>query len=129
MTTTRIFSDLDLNFSPHPATKDITRRFDDNAIKASVKNLILTSNYERPFHSEIGSPIRRLLFDLATPMFSVLMKRAISDTIQSFEPRVQIIDISVQDQLDKNTVYIRIEFKIINTERPLFVELLLERTR
>jgi phage baseplate assembly protein W len=126
---TRIFSDLDLNFTAHPVTKDITRRYDDNAIKQSVKNLLLTRNYERPFHSEIGSPIRQLLFDNPGPMFNVMLKRAVIDVINNFEPRVNIIDVRVDDYSDANEVYITLEFTIVNTERPLTLDLALERTR
>jgi phage baseplate assembly protein W len=126
---TRIFSDLDLNFTAHPVTGDITRRFDEDAIKQSVKNLLLTRNYERPFHSEIGSPIRQLLFDLPGPMFNVMLQRAVIDVINNFEPRVSIIDVRVDDYSDANEVYITLEFKIVNTERPLTLDLALERTR
>lgn len=126
---TRIFSDIDLNFTVHPVTKDITRRYDENAIKQSVKNLLLTRNFERPFHSEIGSPIRTLLFEPVGPMFVVMMQRAIIDVINNFEPRVEILDVSVNDSIDANAVYITLEFKIVNTERPISLDLVLERTR
>ena len=126
---TRIFSDLDLNFTAHPVTGDITRRYDENAIKASIKNLLLTRNFERPFHSEIGSPIRSLMFELPGPMFDVMLQRAIIDVINNFEPRVQIIDVRVNDAADLNSVYITLEFKIVNTERPITLDLALERTR
>ena len=126
---TRIFSDLDLNFTKHPVTGDITRRYDDNAIKQSVKNLLLTRNFERPFHSEIGSPIRQLLFDNPGPMFNVMLQRAVIDVINNFEPRVNIIDVRVDDYSDANEVYVTLEFTIVNTERPLTLDLALERTR
>lgn len=126
---TRLFSDIDLNFTAHPVTKDITRRFDENAIKASIKNLLLTRNYERPFHSEIGSPIRALMFELPGPMFDVMLQRAIIDVINNFEPRVEIIEVLVNDASDLNAVYITLEFKIVNTERPITLDLALERTR
>ena len=126
---TRIFSDLDLNFTKHPVTGDITRRYDDNAIKQSVKNLLLTRNFERPFHSEIGSPIRQLLFDLPGPMFNVMLQRAVIDVINNFEPRVNIIDVRVDDYSDANEVYVTLEFTIVNTERPITLDLALERTR
>jgi phage baseplate assembly protein W len=126
---TRIFSDLDLNFTKHPVTGDITRRYDDNAIKQSVKNLLLTRNFERPFHSEIGSPIRQLLFDNPGPMFNVMLQRAVIDVINNFEPRVNIIDVRVDDYSDANEVYVTLEFTIVNTERPITLDLALERTR
>jgi phage baseplate assembly protein W len=126
---TRLFSDIDLNFTAHPVTKDITRRYDENAIKASLRNLLLTRNFERPFHSEIGSPIRALMFELPGPMFDVMLQRAIIDVINNFEPRVEIIDVLVNDASDLNAVYITLEFKIVNTERPITLDLALERTR
>jgi phage baseplate assembly protein W len=126
---TRTFSDIDLNFTAHPVTADIPRRYDENAIKTSLKNLILTSNYERPFHSEIGSPIKRLLFEPATPMLEALVQRAIVDVVNNFEPRVQLINVLVNLSPDANSLYVSIEFKIVNTERPMMLDLVLERTR
>ena len=113
----------------HPGTHDVVRKYDEEAIKAAVKNLVLTQNYERPFHSEIGSPIRGLLFEPATPMLSVLLERAITDTINAFEPRVQLIKVSCTVSPDNNEVYASIIFKIVNTTRPVTVDLVLTRTR
>lgn len=127
--TTRIFSDLDFNFTAHPVTRDVARKYDDEAIKQSVKNLILTQNHERPFHSEIGSQLRGLLFEPATPMLNILLKRAISDTIINFEPRVRLLDVIIQLSSDTNSVYVTIEFSIINTTRPITVNMVLMRTR
>ena len=126
---TRTFSDLDFNFTAHPVTGDVVRRFDEQSIKNALINLILTSNYERPFHSEIGSPIKRLLFEPATPMLQVMMERAITDTVNNFEPRVELLNVEVVVSEDDYTVYVTIEFKIINTSQPLTLELTLERTR
>lgn len=126
---TRTFTDLDLNFTAHPVTGDVALRYDENAIKTSLKNLLLTSNYERPFHSEIGSQIRALMFELPGPMFKVMMKRAIIDVINNFEPRVSLIDVIVDGETDQNEVYVTVEFKIVNTERPITLDIALERTR
>jgi len=126
---TRTYSDFDLNFLAHPAKKDLVRKYDDNAIKQSLKNLLLTRNFERPFHSEIGSPIRRLMFEPAGPMTSVVMKRAIIDVVNNFEPRVKIIDVNVRDNIDNNVIFVRIEYQIINTSDNMFLDLTLERTR
>jgi phage baseplate assembly protein W len=126
---TRIFSDLDLNFTAHPVTKDITRRYDENAIKTSLKNLILTRNFERPFHSEIGSPINALLFEPPSPMLNITLQRAIVDVVNNFEPRVDLLDVSVLSSPDENSLYVTITFKIVNTQQPLTLDLTLERTR
>ena len=126
---TRTFSDLDFNFTAHPVTGDIVRRYDESAIKNSLKNLILTSNYERPFHSEIGSPVKRLLFEPATPMLQVMLQRAIADTVNNFEPRVELLNVDVVVSEDTYEVYVTIEFQIVNTTQPLTLDLTLERTR
>ena len=126
---TRTFTDLDLNFFAHPVTKDVTTKVDEQAIKASVRNLILTSNYEKPFHPEIGSPIKSLLFEPATPLLPVLIQKAIQQTIKNYEPRVQLIDVIANLSADSNSIYVTVEFVIINTTRPITIDLLLNRTR
>jgi len=126
---TRIFSDLDFNFTLNPVTHDVTRRYDEDAVKTALKNLILTGNFERPFHSEIGSPIGKLLFEPATPMLGAMLKRAIGDTINSFEPRVNITDIVVVTNPDDYSIDVSVEFTIVNTTAPITLDLTLQRTR
>lgn len=126
---TRTYSDIDLNFTPNPVTGDLSLKYDENAVKAAVKNLILTNNYERPFHSEIGTQIRGLLFNPASPMMDALLTRAIQDTITNFEPRVVLMDVKVSSNIDNNAVYCSIMFRIVNTSKPVSLELTLQRTR
>lgn len=126
---TRQFADLDLNFTPHPVTGDVGFKKDVNAVKQAVKNLVLTQNFERPFHSEIGSSLRSLLFEPATPMTKEILRKTISDTITNFEPRVELIDVEIRYKLDDTAVDVRVIFKIVNTFTPIDVNLTLERTR
>ena len=126
---TRQFADLDLNFTPHPVTGDVGFKKDENAVKQAVKNLVLTQNFERPFHSEIGSSLRSLLFEPATPMTKEILRKTISDTITNFEPRVELIGVDINYTLDDTAVDVRIVFKIRNTFTPIDVNLTLERTR
>ena len=126
---TRQFADLDLNFTPHPVTGDVGFKKDENAVKQAVKNLVLTQNFERPFHSEIGSSLRSLLFQPATPMTKEILRKTISDTITNFEPRVELIDVEIRYKLDDTAVDVRVIFKIVNTFTPIDVNLTLERTR
>ena len=128
-TNTRTFTDLDLNFTAHPVNKDVAIKYDEQAIKQSVRNLILTKNFERPFHSEIGSQVRGLLFEPVTEMSVSIIKRSIVDVIRNYEPRVQLVDVFVNVRPDENYVDIRIVFKIINTATPIELPLTLERTR
>lgn len=128
-TNTRVFTDIDLNFRPHPLTGDIVKRTNDSAIKASVRNLVLTNNYERPFHSDIGAPLRRLLFELPSPLTKSMIERAITDLLNTYEPRVVLTQVQITYSHDTYEVYVRIEYKIVNTSTQQTVEVTLERTR
>ena len=87
---TKTFKDLDLNFVIHPVRKDINVLKNENAIISSVKNLILTNHYERPFRPELGSNLRRLLFENVDVLLAAQIEREIEETITNFEPRVEI---------------------------------------
>ena len=126
---TRVFTDIDLNFRPHPLTGDIVKRVNDSAIKAAVRNLVLTNNYERPFHSDIGAPLRRMLFELPSPLTKSMIERTITDLITTYEPRVVLTQVQVAYSHDTYEVYVRIEYKIVNTSTQQTVEVTLERTR
>jgi hypothetical protein len=126
---TRTFTDLDFNFLPHPATHDVTVRYDENAIKQSIRNLVLTRNYERPFRSNIGCQVKALLFEPITPILTAMIERTISDTITNFEPRVDLLGVAVKFSPENHDAYITVMFKIKNTQTPVSVNLILERTR
>jgi phage baseplate assembly protein W len=126
---TRIFTDLDLNFIANPVTGDVGSKYDENAIKQSVKNLILTKHFERPFHPEIGSQVYSLLFDNITPLTHAMMEQAIRNTIDNHEPRVRLTGLQINLNSDNLTVYIAIEFIIVNTQQPVQLAFTLRRTR
>jgi len=126
---TRTFADIDLRFTKHPVTEDIGVKYDENAVKQAVKNLVLTNHYERPFHPEIGSQINSLLFEPFSPMLQSMMEQAITNTITNFEPRVVLMGVDVIMNPDNTSVFITIMFRIVNTERPLTVDITLQRTR
>ena len=126
---TRTFIDFDPTFEAHPTTGDLLIRTDERAIKFAVKSLVMTQNFERPFHPELGTPIYRLLFDNFDDMFVITLRQAVTDVISIYEPRVTVMDVTVVPSYDNNSVSISIQFKIKNTERPLNVDVTLERTR
>lgn len=126
---TRTFTDLDLAFIANPVTGDISLKYDDIAIKQAVKNLILTINYERPFHPEIGSQVSNLLFDLFSPLTKATLETAITNTILNFEPRVKLRRVEVVLVNDENSADVTVEFIILNTQQPQQVNLTLRRTR
>lgn len=122
-------ADLDLSFNANPVTGDINPLRDIEAIKRSVKNLILTNFQERPFQPEIGSGVRGLLFELADPITIHDIETAISRTINNFEPRVNLIEVEVGDDVDNNAYNVSITFQIIATEQVGNATIILERLR
>jgi len=124
-----IYSDLDLNFQRHPVTSDVVVKTNEEAIKNSVKNLILLNTYEKPFRPEIGSDVRDLLFEPATPLTAIRLKDAIIEVITNFEPRVKIEDVFVSVDIDNNTFNTTIVFSVIKNNSTLSLDLSLERLR
>ena len=126
---TRIYSDLNLNFTKNPATKDVARLTDIEAVKRSVRNLILTNRFERPFHPEIGSSVRAILFENITPLNAVLLQDRIEEVIENFEPRVNLNQVIVQDEIDNNQYRVTISFYVVNTPVPVTITEFLQRLR
>lgn len=126
---TRTFSDINLLFTKHPVTYDVTKKVDEEAVKASIRNLIQTKNYERPFHPEIGCQISSLLFENFTPMTREIMKKTILDVINKFEPRARLLDVRISENLDKNDLNVDIVFKLINSNRPVTFTTAISRVR
>ena len=123
------YTDLDLDFIPNPATGDVNVLSGDQAIKRSVRNLVLTNFYERKFNSIIGSDVSALLFDLATPLTSFYIQNAVASVINNFEPRVKLQNVTVQDDLDNNGYQVTIEYIILNRNLSTITTLFLERIR
>lgn len=126
---TRQFTDLNLLFTKHPVTADVNKKVDEEAVKASLKNLISTRHYERPFHPEIGCQIFSLLFENYSPVTRQVMKKTIFDVIEKFEPRVQVLDVKIQDRPDNNSIDLDIIFKIINNDKPITLRSAISRIR
>jgi phage baseplate assembly protein W len=126
---TRLFKDLDLNFTRNPITNDITKIEDVDAVKRSVKNLVQTNFYERPFRPELGCGIRELLFENYNPITGIFLKRKIEEVITNFEPRVMLNQITLDDDPDRNRLKVSISFYIQGIEDPVVVETFLERLR
>jgi phage baseplate assembly protein W len=108
---------------------DIALRYDANAIKGSLRNLILTMNHERPFNSKLGSQVKALMFEPADPITHIKLKQSIINTVNAYEPRVQLLDVVVDMKPESYSVNISIIFQIINTTEPLKIDLVLNRTR
>lgn len=126
---TRQFTDLNLLFTSHPVTADVTKKIDEEAVKASVRNLVSTRHFDRPFHPEIGCQIYSLLFENYSPIVRRVMQKTIANVIHLYEPRVEVLDIIIKDRPDINDVTIDIIFKILNSDIPLTVRTSVSRVR
>jgi phage baseplate assembly protein W len=125
----RVYKDLDLNFIPHPVKKDVNKKVGVNAIMQSLTNLILLNHYEKPFHPEIGSNVRKMLFEPIDPVVAQILAKEITDVITNFEPRVDLQNVYVVENTDGNGFDVTIEFFMSNVAEPITVTFFLERLR
>lgn len=123
------YSDLDLDFIPHPTTGDVVRKTGNDAIKRSIRNLLLTNFYDRPFRSYLGSNAQKLLFDNASPLTAKFLKDAIKQTIENYEPRVKLNEINVNFDYDNNGYDVTLQYVILNKQEPVTASMFLERIR
>ena len=126
----QLYSDIDLFFGPKVGSKDVSKIIDFTAVKRSVRNLILTNPYEKPFHPEIGSGVRDILFEPMTPITAHVLTMRIEEVIENFEPRARLIGVRALPNLDNNAYEVTIEFYVVNAPTELVnMEVLLERLR
>jgi phage baseplate assembly protein W len=125
----RTYKDLDLNFTPHPVKKDVSRYFNEKAIINSVKNLVSTNFYERPFRPDIGSGVREILFELVDTVSAASLERQITEVIKNFEPRVTVDRVTAAPSQDENGYDVTLEFFIVNLPNPISINFFLERIR
>jgi phage baseplate assembly protein W len=125
----RTFSDLDLNFTKHPITKDVARKTGNNAIIGALKNLVYTNFYERPFNPKFGSNVRGMLFEPLDPLTGSILQKEIKILIENYEPRVSLRDIQVVADYDRNSYQVTITFFTVNSTQPLRTVLFLNRLR
>ena len=127
--TSRQYKDLDLNFLIHPVRKDINKHKNEMAVINSIKNLMMTNHYERPFQPDLGSNVRRLLFENLDKITAISMDREIRQVVQNYEPRAQIKTLDILPDMDNNGFSVRMEFYIMNMTDPVTINFFLERVR
>ena len=125
----RDFKDLDLNFNIHPVRKDISKSIGPMAVVNSIKNLILTNHYEKPFQPDIGSNVRRLLFENLDSITATTIRDEIERTIVNYEPRATVGTVIVTADYENNGFKVYLEFYIVNQTAPITINFLLERIR
>ena len=129
---TYIYKDLSLFFTPNPVSGDVTMVTDVQDIKRSVSNLVMTNRFEKPFHPEIASHVRDLLFERFTPITFNLLRNRIETVLANYEPRVSVTDVEIDDTgeaIDGNELNVRIFFTLKNDPQIQSVDILLERVR
>jgi phage baseplate assembly protein W len=126
---TRRYSDFDLDFDAHPVTKDVSKKLNENAITQSVRNLLLTSHYERPFKPELGSNLKKFLFEPIDNITTSLIQDAIWYTLTNYEPRIEIQEVVASPNYEENRYDITMSFFIKNTIDPITISFFLERVR
>ena len=129
MATIRQYSDLDLTFTKHPVKKDLVLSLGDQAVIRSIRNLLLTNHYERPFQPQLGSNVRKMLFEPVSPLTANFLQREIEDVIKNYEPRASLESVVVDAQPDRNYYGITITFYIVNQSNPITINFLLQRLR
>jgi len=125
----KIYSDIDFTFTKKPVTGDVALSYDTQAVIRSIRNLLLTRNYERPFNPDLGSSLDALLFELISPLTATVIEREIQTMVENYEPRATIDNVIATPLTDRNAYNISLSFYIENATLPTTVTLLLERNR
>ena len=127
---TRRYIDLDLFFQRKEPSNDVNTITDIQAVKRSVRNLVLLNPYEKPFHPEISSGVRGMLFELMTPFVAAQLTKKVEDVINNFEPRARLVSVRSIPDYDRNAYEVSVEFYVVNTPTELVdLTVMLERLR
>ena len=124
-----IYKDFDISMSKHPLSNDVGVKTDINAINQSIRNLLYTNYYERPFQPLVGSNLRNILFEPADPITRNDLKQAITSIIGNYEPRATLVNLIVQDDPDRNSYRVTIVYKINIEQEPIELSVVLKRLR
>ena len=123
------YADLDILFRKHPQTGDVVVRTDADAVKRSVRNIILTNHYERPFKPGFGGSIRELLFNLTTDRKLRTVQDRIRKMLTTFEPRIENVSVTINDVGESNEVRLGVNYSITNGVSNQSMEMTLTRAR
>ena len=124
-----IFKDIPLSFNAHPVTGLIKALTNREAVKQSVKNIVLTNHYERPYNPFLGGDVLSKLFEPMTSITEYEVTTNIKQALENFEPRADVLEVVVDAKADLNALEVSITFNIINEIDPVTVNVLLERVR
>ena len=125
----KIYSDIDFTFTKRPVVNDVALSYDNQAVIRSIRNLLLTNHYERPFNPVIGSNVRRMLFENVDTIIAGQLEKEIKDTIENFEPRASVINVTAIPSLVENGYNITLAYMVVNLPNTLTISFFLERIR
>ena len=123
------YSDLMNNFVKHPVTNSLAKLTNEESVKQSIKNLILTSVGERMFEPDVGSTVNNALFEPNDFVSKDMMAQSINYAINTFEPRARLLSVKIDQTRDGNSLVANIVFSLINSQEPVTLQLLLRRIR
>ena len=124
-----VYSDFFTDLDKHPIRSTVLRKTNVDAVKQSLRNLMLTDRGERLFQPNLGGNIRAMLFENITPQTFLTMQEHIKDVIAAHEPRADVIDVYIAQTSQEHEVQVTIVFRVVNVQEPVILELLLERVR
>ena len=126
----RQYSDLDLFFGKRTVGNDVNKITDIQAVKRSIRNLVLLNTYDKPFHPEIAGGVREMLFEPMTPVIAQIIARKVEDVIENFEPRARLVGVRAIPDLDRNAYELSVHFYVVNAPTELVdLSVMLERLR
>lgn len=123
------YSDFHKDLTQNPINLDLARKIDEEAVKESIKNLVLTDKMERPFQPDLGCNVRKMLFENVGQDTLIMIETMIRETIEAYEPRCNLVAVDASSNVDDNRVVIRIVFNVVNKEDPVLLEFALKRVR
>jgi phage baseplate assembly protein W len=123
------YSDFFSDFSRNTVTGQLNKKTNEEAVKQSVKNLLLTNKYERLFHPEIGSNLTNMLFENNTTQTQVMLETYIEDVFENWEPRAELLSTYLDIKPDQNAMDVTIRFRLLNSTEPVSLTVVLERKR
>ena len=125
-----LYKDISLYFTRNPVTSDVSTVTDIQDIKRAVRHIVLLNPGEKPFHPEIGTGVRAALFQNFTAPIKALLSSRIQEQLQKYEPRVEVTNVSFNDNIDNNELSCKIEFNVRNApQQTEEVDIFLQRIR
>lgn len=123
------YSDLRKDLATNPVTEDLALYTEEESIKESIKNLLLTDKGERRMQPNLGGNIRATLFENNTPATVTILREQIKEVLKNHEPRISVIQVAINSKYDENKIEVSISFYIQSKETPVSTTIFLERIR